>query len=358
MKYDLAAIFNAFDTDSSFTNGIEFGDGNINDTFRIEASYRGTKKKYFMQRINHHVFTQPETVMTNIIRVTEHMRVKLENAGIDDISRRVMRFYFSSNDGEYFHIDQQGNYWRLCKFIDGATAYNEFSNTKQAYEASKSVSEFISLLTDLPGGPLIETIPQFLEGQIRYKQFEEAVEANRVNRLDEVSKEVEYIKDNKWIYDIIPNLIASGELPIRTTHNDTKINNILIDDQTNEGVCVIDLDTVMPGVVLYDIGDVIRSTLTSFYNDRNMVLPDNLFRTDMIHAILEGFKEGGKDFLTNCENDHLLFGGIYMTYMLACRFLTDYINGDTYFKVMDSSHNLLRCRNQIKLVEFLKTVKE
>ena len=355
MQHKLETIFREFDTGSNFISSVEFGDGNINDTFLIEAG-SSTAKKYFMQRINHNVFTRPEDVMTNIIRVTEHIRIKLEDIGIDDISRRVMRFYYSGNDGEYFHKDKNGNYWRLCKFIDNASAHNEYRNTKQAFEASKSFSNFISLLTDLPGEPLIETIPNFLDGRLRYRQFENAIQNNIAGRLPSVQPEVKYVQENKWIFDIIPDLVAAGNLTIRTTHNDTKINNILIDDQTNEGVCVIDLDTVMPGVILYDIGDVIRSTLTSYYNDRNLELPNEMFRIDMIEAIIEGFIEGGKDYLTKCEIDHLLFGGMYMTYILACRFLTDYLNGDTYFKVSDNTHNILRCRNQIKLVEFLKTI--
>ncbi len=356
MLHNLDTIFGEFDTGSKFISCNEFGDGNINDTYLIHAG-GSSDKKYFMQRINHNVFTRPEDVMTNIIRVTEHIRIKLEDQGIEDINRRVMRFYFCGNDGEYFHKDNNGNYWRLCKFIDGATAHNEYHNTKQAYEASKSVSKFISQLTDLPGEPLIDTIPNFLDGKPRYRQFEEAVKKNIAGRLPSVITEVKYIQDNRWIFDVISDLVNSGELPVRITHNDTKINNIMIDDQTSEGVCVIDLDTVMPGIVMYDIGDIIRSTLTSFYNDRNMELPDEMFRLDMIEAIIEGFIDGGKDYLTKCETDHLLFGGMYMTYILACRFLTDYLNGDTYFKVCSNTHNILRCRNQIKLVEFLKNIK-
>ena len=355
MKFVLNKIFDEFDSGATFISGTEFGDGNINDTFLIEAKSNNTIKKFFMQRINHNVFTRPEDVMTNIIRVTEHMRVKLENQGYTDLSRRVMRFYFCGKDGEYFHKDSNGNYWRLCKFIDSATAYNEYTNSKQAYEASKAVSIFISLLTDLPGAPLIDTIPKFLDGQLRYKQFEDAISNNSADRLDKVLPEVKYVQDNKWIFDVVSELVTNGDLPIRTTHNDTKINNILIDDNTSEGICVIDLDTVMPGTVLYDIGDVIRSTLTSLYNDRNLVLPEDQFKPKMIEAILAGFMDGGKEYLNNCEIDHLLFGGVYMTYILACRFLTDYLNGDTYFKVIDDTHNLLRCRNQIKVVEFLKS---
>jgi thiamine kinase-like enzyme len=294
--------------------------------------------------------------MQNIIRVTEHIRDKLLKMGYSDVNRRVLRL-IKSADGENFCIDEDGNYWRGYFFISGARTYDVMENTHQAQQAAKAFGEFQNLLVDLPGEPLHETIPDFHNGRKRFRDFQKALNADVQNRAVHAKPEIEFLQSRAWVFDILPSLVEKGKLQLRTTHNDTKINNVMIDDKTHKGICVIDLDTVMPGLSLYDFGDIFRTSASRSEEDEKD-LSKVYLRKERVEAILRGYLSSAGEFLNKTEKQHLIFSGKMFTLMIGTRFLTDYLEGDTYFKTHRNGHNLDRCRTQFKLVSSVEQNQE
>ena len=356
MKFDLDSIFKNFQIEGAFLEACPYGSGHINDTFAVSCKQNSENKRYIFQRINHNIFKNPPKLMDNIVRVTRHIHSKLESQGAEDIDRRVMKV-IPADDGKDYYTDDDGNYWRAYIFIEKARTYDVMENLDQAYEAAKAFGAFQNMLVDLPEAPLFETIPDFHNGPKRLRAFQEALKADVCNRAKDAKEEIEFLQNNSWVFEVFPKLIEQGKIPIRITHNDTKINNVMIDDKTNEGICVIDLDTVMPGLALYDFGDIMRTTLSPAAEDEQDL---SKVRMDMpsFEVIVRGYLSTAGQFLNTAEKEHLVFSGKMITLIIGARFLTDYLAGDTYFKIHRDGHNLDRCRTQFKLVQSITEQQE
>lgn len=319
------------------------GEGIINTTYAAELS----GKKYVLQMVNTHVFPDPDAVMENTVRVTEWMRKRLTEEGKDP-SRRVLEF-LPCDLGGYLFRTGDGEVWRCSKFIEGAEAHTVLNDPKLLLEAGRGYGEFQRLNRDFPAEVLHEVLPGFHNTANRYQAFLDAIEADAVGRVKEVSQEIEFFKSHSELATAITSRLESGELPLRVTHNDTKLSNVLLDNETGEAVAVIDLDTVMPGSVLYDFGDAIRTGAASASEDEPN-LDKMKFLPEYYEAFKQGFLEGCGDILEPAEKDNLLLGAKVITYEQGLRFLTDYLNGDTYYKTVFPGHNLVRTRTQIKML--------
>jgi thiamine kinase-like enzyme len=349
MQHDLKNIFSKFAIDGQFVEASPYGSGHINDTYAVICNENTAKKRYIIQRINHNIFKNPPQLMDNIVRVTRHIFNKLEPITTkDEIYRNVLTVIPTHNGSDY-HKDADGNYWRAYYFVENAKTYDVITNIDQAYQSAKAFGNFQSMLTDLPQPPLFDTIPDFHNGPKRFKTFQQAVETDICNRAKDAKKEIDFVLANRRIFETVPELIEQGKLPLRITHNDTKINNVMIDDNTGRGICVIDLDTVMPGSALYDFGDIMRTTISRSEEDERD-LSKVFVQMSWFEAILKGYLESASIFLNKTEKEHLVFGGKLITFIIGTRFLTDFLSGDVYFKVHRDGHNLDRCRTQFKLV--------
>jgi Ser/Thr protein kinase RdoA (MazF antagonist) len=252
-------------------------------------------------------------------------------------------------DGAAYHRDESGNFWRAYLFIEGARTYDEVGSGTHARESARAFGEFQRLLLDLPAPRLHETIPDFHHTPRRFAALEQAVEADPCNRAIQAAADIQFAMDRKEMTGRLIGLLEAGRLPERVTHNDTKINNVMLDDATGRGVCVIDLDTVMPGLVLYDFGDEIRTTTATAAEDERDLLKVR-FRLDMFEALVQGYFEAAHDFLTPAELDNLAFSGRLITFEIGIRFLADFLAGDVYFKTHRAGHNLDRARTQFEMV--------
>lgn len=339
----LIAILKQFAIDEDMVSAVPFGNGHINDTLKVTNS-KG-EIKYILQRINHHIFTNVDMLQNNIFTVTSHIREKLVARGEQDVDRKVLTF-IPAKDGKLYHFDGD-SYWRVCLFIPRSKSFEEVT-PQLSYEAGKAFGDFQTMLSDLPADALGETIPNFHNMEFRLKQFHDAVEANAAGRLEEVKDLVAEIEKRAKDMCIQEELYREGKLKKRTNHCDTKVNNIMFDEE-GKVLCVIDLDTVMPGFVLSDIGDFIRTGAnTGAEDDENL---DNVeVNLEIFEAYTRGYMETAKAFLTPQEIKLLPYGGRLLTYMQTVRFLTDYINGDTYYKIHSPKHNLIRTKAQFKLL--------
>ena len=339
----LMAILKQFAIDEDMVSAVPFGNGHINDTLKVTNS-KG-EIKYILQRINHHIFTNVDMLQNNIFTVTSHIREKLVARGEQDVDRKVLTF-IPAKDGKLYHFDGD-SYWRVCLFIPRSKSFEEVT-PQLSYEAGKAFGDFQTMLSDLPADALGETIPNFHNMEFRLKQFRDAVEANAAGRLEEVKDLVGEIEKRAKDMCIQEELYREGKLKKRTNHCDTKVNNIMFDEE-GKVLCVIDLDTVMPGFVLSDIGDFIRTGAnTGAEDDENL---DNVeVNLEIFEAYTRGYMETAKAFLTPQEIKLLPYGGRLLTYMQTVRFLTDYINGDTYYKIHSPKHNLIRTKAQFKLL--------
>ena len=339
----LMAILKQFAIDEDMVSAVPFGNGHINDTLKVTNS-KG-EIKYILQRINHHIFTNVDMLQNNIFTVTSHIREKLVARGEQDVDRKVLTF-IPAKDGKLYHFDGD-SYWRVCLFIPRSKSFEEVT-PQLSYEAGKAFGDFQTMLSDLPADALGETIPNFHNMEFRLKQFRDAVEAKAAGRLEEVKDLVGEIEKRAKDMCIQEELYREGKLKKRTNHCDTKVNNIMFDEE-GKVLCVIDLDTVMPGFVLSDIGDFIRTGAnTGAEDDENL---DNVeVNLEIFEAYTRGYMETAKAFLTPQEIKLLPYGGRLLTYMQTVRFLTDYINGDTYYKIHSPKHNLIRTKAQFKLL--------
>ena len=344
---ELLNIVSQFQTEGNLVAAEPFGNGHINDTLKVTDA--DGEIKYVLQRINHLIFTNVEMLQNNIHTVTTHIREILEAKGETDIDRKVLTF-LPTKEGLLYYFDGE-SYWRMCLFIPRSKSFEEVT-PELSYEAGKAFGEFQSMLSDLPAGALGETIPNFHNMEFRLQQFHEAVAANAAGRLDEVKELVDAIESRAEAMCIQEKLYREGTLEKRTNHCDTKVNNIMFDED-GKVLCVIDLDTVMPGFVLSDIGDFIRTGAnTGAEDDENL---DNVnVNMEIFKAYTRGYMETAKAFLTPQEITLLPYGGRLLTYMQTVRFLTDYINGDTYYKIHSPKHNLQRTLAQYKLLQSLE----
>lgn len=346
------AIFDAFQIPGSYLDSRPYGSGHINDTYVVAFSQAGTRVRYIMQRINHRVFRFPEAMMENIIRVTQELQNRLAAAQVPDISRRALRV-IPSSEGHPFAKDDEENFWRCYAFIEGAKTYDIIQNERQAYEAARAFGEFQGMVSALPGGRLHETIPDFHNTRARFEVLRAAVSADAHGRLKDVGPEWDFIRGHEAMVDVLADLHAKGAIPERITHNDTKLNNVMIDDTTETGICVIDLDTVMPGLALYDFGDMVRTATSPALEDEKDLSKVRM-QMPMFEALVRGYLSGAQSFLNEAEIAHLAFSGKLITLEIGIRFLADYLAGDTYFKIKRPEHNLDRCRTQLALVRSIE----
>lgn len=345
---DLAAVAQAFPLLGRFRHGAPYGSGHINDTFAVEYDQAGKAVRYILQRINRRIFQDVPALMENIARVTAHAAARAERRADNDASRRALQLV-RTWEGLTWHRDSAGDAWRCYLFIEKARTYDVIETPQQAREAARAFGTFQQMLTDLPGGRLHETIPYFHHTRRRFEALRSAVEADVAQRRRAVEEEIRFAFDREATVDTLRELQERGDIPERVTHNDTKLNNVMIDDETQEGVCVIDLDTVMPGLVLHDFGDMVRSATNSAAEDEKDLSRIDV-RLPIFEALVEGYLSSTASFLNEAECAHLVLGGRLMTYEVGIRFLTDFLQGDIYFKTKRPDHNLDRARNQFALL--------
>jgi hypothetical protein len=354
LESELKSILQHFQIEGGPLDVLPYGDGHINDTYLVHCQVQNTHiNRYILQRINHAVFKHPEIVMDNMVRVTEHIRRKVAAAG-GDSSRKTITL-IPALDGSSYYISPAREYWRMCRYIDGARTFLHAENQQHYYQAGYAFGNFLTLLSDFQASQLCETIPDFHHTPKRYQAFVQAVESDRVNRINSVKLEIDFILERESEIDILHNLLECGAMPERVTHNDTKIDNVMIDNQTGEGLCVVDLDTVMPGLVVFDFGDAVRSGANLGVEDE----PDPrkvAFSLDIFDRLAHGFLDAARGMLTSTEATHLAFGAKLITLEQGIRFLTDYLNGDIYYKTQRSNQNLDRARTQLKLVADMENV--
>ena len=344
LQQKLKKLIYQFNIYGDFIVGIPFGNGHVNDTFILNFDQGGVRLNYVLQRINGDVFKEPVKVMENVDRVTSHILTKIKKTHTET-KRRTIRLLRTPDNKPYI-FDDDGNCWRAYIFIERARAYDVLESPEHAF------GEFQQQLIDLPGR-LHDTIPDFHNTPKRIEQLEAAIKADIAGRAKDVAREIDFVLSRKDDAAALIRLNQSGDIPERITHNDTKSNNILIDDLTGEGICVIDLDTVMPGLSLYDFGDMVR-TCTSPAEEDETDLDKVYMRFDMYEALFSGFCESAGAFMTAAERENLANAGKIITLEIGTRFLTDYLSGDTYFKIKRANHNLERCRSQFKLVSSIE----
>ena len=321
--------------------------GHINSTYFVDCSSDDGLVRYVMQIVNTSIFKKPDQVMQNILHITKHIENKLIATG-GDAKRGTLHVVYTKN-GTYSYVDGEGQYWRAYEFVENATCYQAVESEEMFTKVGKAFGIFQRQLADFDASLLYESIPNFHNTEDRFNQFIVAMEKDAAGRRSEVSQEIAFVLRRQEACSFINERIADGRIPLRVTHNDTKLNNIMLDNETGEGICVIDLDTVMPGSVLADFGDSIRFGASSAAEDETDL--DKVYvRLEMFDAFAKGFIEGLDHSLTEQEILALPMGAYILTLETGIRFLTDYLNGDTYFRTSYAQHNLDRARNQFKLV--------
>ena len=345
-------IVNSFDLGATLCEAGPIGNGHINDTILLVMDDSGTRKDYILQRINKYVFRHPEELMENMVGVTEFLKKKVIKAG-GDPDREVLTV-IPAKDGRPYYVDEDGEYWRITKRISNAKCREMAQSPEEFRKAGYAFGHFQNQLSDYPAETLHEVIPFFHDTRVRYKNFVKSVEEDKMDRVKTCEKDIRFILDRKATAFHPMDSFDKGELPLRVTHNDTKFNNILLDLDTGEPVCIIDLDTVMPGLAMTDFGDAIRTGACTATEDEKDV--------DKVHCDIELFDNFANGFITGCaggltshEIDVLPEGALVATYEQALRFLVDYIDGDPYFKIAYPDNNLVRARTQIRMVEEIES---
>ena len=348
---DAMEIAKHFRVEGEVKEAVPMNSGHINTTSRIIVDNNGKTEKYTVQAINTYVFKNPEGVMENIAKVTAHIRKKLEQSGGD--TERGVLTVIPAKDGRFFYKDDEGTYWRIYKFIDNSYTQNKVEDPKTLYNAGVGFGNFQKQLADIPMDGLVETIPDFHNTPVRYAQLMEAVKNDSANRAASCQQEIQFFIEREKEMSILTDLKAEGKMPVRVTHNDTKFNNILLDDATNEALSVIDLDTVMPGLVTDDFGDAIRFAANTADEDETDLSKVEV-SLELFEAFTKGFLEALDGSLTKTEMEHLAWGAKIITMEIGSRFLADYLNGDIYFKIHKENHNLDRARCQIALAKSME----
>jgi len=338
----LRAIVECFHTEGEFLSATPYGSGHINDSYRVSCSGSIGIVRYLMQRVNERVFKNTIALMENVERVTAHLAAKVD--GEPEATRRVLTLV-PTRAGANCHVDAEGQTWRMYRFIENARTYDAVESVEQAFQAASAFGRFQRMLVDLPAPRLHDTIPDFHNTPKRYEALEQTIAADVAGRAKQVQNEIDFVRERSSIL----NVLQAVGLPERITHNDTKFNNVMLDDVNGEAICVVDLDTVMPGLVLHDFGDMVRTT-TSPAPEDEPDLSKVIMQFPMFDALLRGYLSTAGDFLTRAEEQHLVVASKVIALEQGIRFLTDYIAGDTYYKVHRKGQNLDRCRTQWKLV--------
>lgn len=344
--YDIESVVKAYLPDENFISWESLGNGHINSTFLVKTD----RNLYTLQKINTNIFKDVDGLMKNIQAVTHHIRDKAREQGIDP-SRATLHFMLTPSGNRY--LDYNDDVFRMYKYIDKAYSIEKMENAEDFYQAGIAFGKFANDLSDFDASVLTETIKNFHNTVSRYNDFEKAVSDNISGRADQVKEEIEFVRSRKSFTHLFVDKLADGSLPVRVTHNDTKLNNVLFDEETNLPTTVIDLDTVMPGSYLYDFGDAMRSGSTHAAEDeKDLSLVD--FDLGLYEAFTKGYLSMCKDSLTKTEIEMLPYASIMLTLECGIRFLTDHLNGDTYFRIHREGHNLDRCRTQFKLVSLME----
>lgn len=345
-------IKNAFGIGGETVKAEAFGNGNINDTYLVYIQSGDSVARYIFQRVNRAVFTNPEDIAKNVSGVTTHIANKLRLAGEKDIERRVVKYYRNISGG-YYHITESGDYWRVMSYIYDSVCFETADNTL-LFNTGVAFGEFQRLLSDFPAETLCVTIPDFHNTPVRYAQLALAADADAFSRLCEVKAEYDYLLSQSENACRLCRLADSGAIPLRVVHNDTKCNNVMFDAKTGRNLAVVDLDTVMPGLIAYDFGDAVRFAANPGGEDCED-LSEVFLDTDAFAAFARGYVGQIRGSVSRFELDTLADGVLAVTLELAARFLTDYLCGDSYFKCKKERHNLIRARAQIALARDIIT---
>jgi hypothetical protein len=344
---NLFHIVDHFTTDGLIRSIEPFGSGHINDTYLV-TTFGESQEAYVLQKINHHIFKNVPQLMDNIMRVTTHIRGKLQAGSLPVNDFRVFQVIRSKTGGCFFK-DEEGQYWRLIEFICDSKSYNLVESPELAFEAGKAFGLFQMATSGMDAGSLFEVLPNFHDIDFRLENFRNAVIKNPVNRVEDISREIDFVETRSGEMHTIKRLGKLGQIPMRATHNDTKFNNVLFNHE-NRAVSVVDLDTVMPGYSLYDFGDAIRTGASTGAEDEA-----DLSKVSIDLKLFESYSRGylgiTRNFLNRDEIGHLAFSAKFMTWLIGLRFLTDHIDGDRYFKTGFPGHNLQRARAQFRLLE-------
>jgi thiamine kinase-like enzyme len=350
VDYNLKEIFDCFKAEGTFSKGEPYGSGHIHDTFRIETAEKD-KDDYILQKLNDRIFRNIPELQENIERVTLHLRKKISAIPGSDIKRECLSL-IPAMDNKSWIVDKAGNYWRMYIFISNQHSYDIVDTPDKALEGGKAIGRFQAMLADLPGEPLHETIPFFHNIEKRLETFYSVVKKDPVGRVKIVGNEIDAVLKRADAMKVILKLGKEGKIPVRITHNDTKFNNILF-NENDKALCIIDIDTVMPGYVHYDFGDAIR-TATNMASEDEKDLSLVKMDIDLFRAYSEGYLSETSDTLNDTEREYLAFAPLLITYTQAVRFLTDYLDGDNYYKIHNEHHNLQRTRAQFRLIESME----
>jgi hypothetical protein len=350
MNPPLKEIFEQFETGAAFSEGYAFGSGHLHDTFRIKTG-PGDRYDYILQRLNTNVFRDVAALQENLERVTGHLRKKISAIEGSDVSRECLTVILSKRKTSWV-TDSEGSCWRMFIFITNHRSYDIVDSPEKAYQGGKAIGRFQAMLADLGGPPLKETIPDFHNIEKRLETFNKVLLADRVGRVTVCKADIGDVLSRAEKMKIILRLGREGKIPLRITHNDTKFNNILL-DENDRALCIIDLDTVMPGYVHYDFGDAIRTGANSAAEDEKNL---SLIKMNLGHfeAYTKGYLEEVGATLVPEEKEWLAFSPQLITYTMAVRFLTDYLDGDNYYKIHHEHHNLQRARAQLQLVKSME----
>ena len=347
LQDSLPRVLSAFRLEGDPEAVERWGSGHIHDTFVSRVRTERGVVRFVLQRINRGIFLDPEGLMENVRRVTAHLREKAVVAG-EDPDRRVLTLV-PAVSGRVFHLTEGGDYWRTYRFIEGARTHDTAQSPRHVFEVGRAFARFQQRVADLPPPPLHETLPRFGDTLWRFAEFEEALDQDRVDRAAQAAPEIDFVLDRRDLAGLLPDLLQRKAVPLRVIHYDTKINNVMIDDQSGEGVCVIDLDTVMQGSALYDFGDAVRLGACRAAEDERDLSRVSL-DPGLFESLTQGYLELAREFLVPTEIDHLVQAARLVTFIIGVRFLTDYLAGDVYFKTARERHNLDRCRTQFALV--------
>lgn len=347
----LETVINEFNVNGCFDHGAPYGAGHIHDTYRVVCRGNDGQSPYLLQKINDRVFARIPVMMDNIRKVTKMLRERVHSCHGDELSRRVLTLV-PTRSGDCFWEDGSGGFWRVYHFIEDACSLEYARNCNQIEEAAGAYGRFLGALAHVPATLFRETIPHFHDGARRYAMLVAAIQQDLCGRAAEALHEIAFIENYRLMLDQPRILAARGCVPLRVTHNDTKLSNVLLDAHTGEGLCVIDLDTVMPGLALFDFGDMVRTMVSEVREDAPHPRRQHI---DMrrFEALTRGFMAGAGDALNSAEIDSLVMGAVYMPLVIGTRFLTDFLTGDQYFKTSHRRHNLERCRVQFALAEQL-----
>ena len=351
-EHNLREIFENFETESQYRRHRFVKVGHINETFLVEAARGDLPQWFIFQRINHFVFHDPERLMANFEKITRHLRGKLERTPGSDPERETLNLV-RSKSGRCCHVTADGHYWRAYRFVGDCYFVNVAERPEQAQEAGRAFGRFQKYLADLPAASLYETIPYFHHTPRRFARFKEVLKENPKKRAAEARDAIAFALEREIMTAVVTDALETGRLPLRITHNDTKINNVLFDNVTGRGLCVIDLDTTMPGSTLYDFGDMVRTT-TSFAAEDERDLAKVKLEMGMFRALARGYLEEAIDFLTPEEIGLLVFSGRLITFTIGLRFLTDFLEGDVYFRIHRAGQNLDRARAQFALIKSME----